>query len=239
MSKTVLLSGGFDPLHRGHLRMIQAAMNYGDVIVALNSDEWLMKKKGFVFMEWQERKEILEAIAGVHSVVRVIDADDTVCNTIEALCPDYFANGGDRLQSNTPELAVCHRIGCEPLFGIGGSKVNSSSSVARRNRVQRDWGSYEVMAEGNNYKIKLLHIAPGGETSLQSHQYRSELWQLLTGEVIAKVRQNSYLKNKAGEEIFVPQCAIHQLRNESDKPASVLETQLGTYLGEDDIQRYG
>ena len=132
---TVMVSGGFDPVHAGHIRMIRHAAQFGDVIVVANSDNWLFRKKGFVFMEWERRVEILNAIKGVVLVDSVDDADDTVCEAIRRLKPTYFANGGDRGKSNTPEQAVCEELGIELLWGIGGEeKLDSSSELARKVR---------------------------------------------------------------------------------------------------------
>jgi D-beta-D-heptose 7-phosphate kinase/D-beta-D-heptose 1-phosphate adenosyltransferase len=119
---TVMVSGGFDPVHAGHIRMIRHASEFGDVIVIANSDDWLFRKKGFVFMEYARRAEILDAIKGVILVDSVNDSDDTVCEAIQRLRPDYFANGGDRERSNTPEQQVCEELGVEMLWGIGGDK---------------------------------------------------------------------------------------------------------------------
>ena len=132
---TVMVSGGFDPVHAGHIRMIRHAAQFGDVIVVANSDNWLFRKKGFVFMEWERRVEILNAIKGVVLVDSVDDADDTVCEAIRRLKPTYFANGGDRGKYNTPEQAVCEELGIELLWGIGGEeKLDSSSELARKVR---------------------------------------------------------------------------------------------------------
>jgi len=132
---TVMVSGGFDPVHAGHIRMIRHAAQYGDVIVVANSDNWLFRKKGFVFMEWERRVEILNAIKGVVLVDSVDDTDDTVCEAIRRLKPTYFANGGDRGKSNTPEQAVCEELGIKLLWGIGGEeKLDSSSELARKAR---------------------------------------------------------------------------------------------------------
>ena len=132
---TVMVSGGFDPVHAGHIRMIRHAAQYGDVIVVANSDSWLFRKKGFVFMEWERRVEILNAIKGVVLVDSVDDSDDTVCEAIRRLKPTYFANGGDRGKSNTPEQSVCEELGIELLWGIGGEeKLDSSSELARKVR---------------------------------------------------------------------------------------------------------
>ena len=135
VTPTVLVSGGFDPVHAGHIRMIRHAAQYGDVIVVANSDNWLYRKKGFVFMEWERRVEILNAIKGVILVDSVDDSDGTVCEAIRRLKPTYFANGGDRGKSNTPEQAVCEELGVQLLWGIGGEeKLQSSSDLAKKVR---------------------------------------------------------------------------------------------------------
>ena len=134
-NKTVMVSGGFDPVHAGHIRMIRAAAKYGDVVVIANSDEWLFQKKGFVFMSFAQRCEILYAIKGVVLVDSVDDTDGTVCEAIRRLKPDYFANGGDRGRSNTPEQSVCEELGVELLWGVGGDdKLASSSDLVKNVR---------------------------------------------------------------------------------------------------------
>jgi len=125
---TVMVSGGFDPVHAGHIKMIRHAAQFGDVIVIANSDNWLYRKKGFVFMDFSQRKEILEAIKGVIIVDSVNDKDGTVCEAIRRHHPDFFANGGDRKRHNTPELDVCNELGIKLLWGIGGNKKIASSS---------------------------------------------------------------------------------------------------------------
>jgi len=130
---TIMVSGGFDPVHIGHIRMILEASTHADVIVVANSDDWLFRKKGFVFMEFEERAEILASIKGVIKVSGVDDSDNTVCEAIQRLKPDYFANGGDRGKDNTPEQALCDKMGVEMLWGIGGeNKANSSSTLVER-----------------------------------------------------------------------------------------------------------
>lgn len=131
--KTIMVSGGFDPVHVGHIRMILEASKYGDVIVVANSDDWLFRKKGFVFMEFDQRAEILSSIKGVIMVSGVDDSDGTVCEAIRRLKPDFFANGGDRKKHNTPEQSICEELGVEMLWAIGGDeKANSSSKLVKR-----------------------------------------------------------------------------------------------------------
>jgi len=132
---TVMVSGGFDPIHAGHIRMIRHAAQFGDVIVVANSDDWLYRKKGFIFMEWERRVEILNAIKGVILVDSVDDSDGTVCEAIKRLKPNFFANGGDRGRSNTPEQTVCEKLGIGLLWSIGGDeKLDSSSELAKKVR---------------------------------------------------------------------------------------------------------
>lgn len=125
----IALSGGFDPLHVGHVRMIEQAQAYGDVVVILNSDDWLRRKKGYVFMTWDQRCEILDALESVFLVMGVDDSDDTVCSALRDLRPDYFGNGGDRTRENTPEHELCRELGVEEIYGLGGGKVESSSNL--------------------------------------------------------------------------------------------------------------
>ena len=132
---SVLVSGGFDPLHVGHVCLIQEARRlYGRVFVALNSDQWLMRKKGYVFMPWQERYHVMLNVKGVYKVVTVDDADGTVCDAIARLKPTYFANGGDRDAPNLHESMLCERLGVKQVFGVGGAKIASSSALVARAR---------------------------------------------------------------------------------------------------------
>ena len=126
--KIVAVSGGFDPIHIGHTRMIQDARKLGNVIVFLNTDEWLKRKKGYVFMTWQERAEILLSIKGVKEVYSAMDEDNTVCEALRFYKPDVFANGGDRKPGMVPEYQVCEELGIEMAFSVGGDDKPQSSS---------------------------------------------------------------------------------------------------------------
>ena len=135
----VAVSGGFDPIHVGHVRMIQEAASMGSgVIVIANSDNWLMRKKGYVFMPYKERQEILYSIKGVVDVVEARDEDDTVCATLRKINPDIFANGGDRKQGNVPEYEVCRELGIEMRFGVGGSDKPQSSSWLVEKAIEKE-----------------------------------------------------------------------------------------------------
>lgn len=147
-NKTVMVSGGFDPLHIGHVQMIQEAARYGlpfhtdvfnQVVVALNSDEWLLRKKGYVFMPYQERANIMIAIKHVRIVTPIQDDDNTAIDAIRRIKPDHFANGGDRTKKNVPEQAICDALGVEMLWGVGGEdKPQSSSELVKRAMEQLD-----------------------------------------------------------------------------------------------------
>lgn len=134
--KTILCSGGFDPLHIGHLDLLDAAAAYGHVIVVLNSDDWLRRKKGYAVMCHADRTRILKALTVVTDVTPVNDADGTVCEALKRIRPDYFANGGDRPAGITvlspwaaKEHALCKEWGIEILVCVGGDKVRSSSQL--------------------------------------------------------------------------------------------------------------
>lgn len=124
----IAVSGGFDPVHIGHVRMIRDASRYGDVMVIVNSDDWLQRKKGYVFMPYKERAEIMGNIKGVTVVTSVDDSDGTVCQALRRHRPDAFANGGDRKTENTPEMDTCEELDIQMMWGIGGNNKPQSSS---------------------------------------------------------------------------------------------------------------
>ena len=129
--KTIVVSGGFDPLHVGHLRMMQEAAQHGKLTVIINSDEWLLRKKKYVFMPWEERAELILAYDFVDNVAKAKDDDRTVVASLKELNPDIFANGGDRENINTPEARYCKENNIEMLWGVGGGKIQSSSTMVK------------------------------------------------------------------------------------------------------------
>jgi len=153
-NKTIVISGGLDPIHVGHVKMIQAAAELGDVIVVLNSDDWLRRKKGYVFMPFKERSYVLQQIKGVDAVSAVDDSDGTVCEALERLKPDMFGNGGDRTSENTPEASVCNKLNIEMIWNLGGKKIQSSSGL-----VNTLFVSKPTKSEMNDFK-KLLEGTP-------------------------------------------------------------------------------
>ena len=134
----IILSGGFDPVHKGHIRMFKSAKNLGDVVVGLNSDEWLIRKKNKLFMSFSERKEILESIKFVDEVVGFNDDDDTACDLIKNInnkysekMEIYFGNGGDRTNQTTPEIEYCDKNSIGLIWDLGGGKIQSSSDLLK------------------------------------------------------------------------------------------------------------
>ncbi len=142
----VAVSGGFDPLHIGHVRLLNAAKKLGDKLgVILNNDNWLIAKKGFTFMQEQDRKEILESLRAVDEVILTAhkknDSDRSVCRELQNLRPDIFVNGGDRTpkdakkktSSLNPEISLCEKLGIKTVFNVGrGGKMRSSSELVKR-----------------------------------------------------------------------------------------------------------
>ncbi len=134
----VAVSGGFDPLHVGHVRLFEEAKRLGDeLVVILNNDNWLKKKKGYVFMKERERREILKALSVVDRVVitkhKRNDPDASVCDALLEIRPHMFANGGDRTRKNIPEVPLCKKIGCGMVFNVGrGGKIQSSSWLVEK-----------------------------------------------------------------------------------------------------------
>ena len=140
--KIIAVSGGFDPVHKGHVKMIEQAARQGGVLVIVNSDEWLQRKKGYVFMPWEERAYIMGNIKGVVAVTNVNDSDNTVCHALRRHKPDAFANGGDRKNNNTPEMKLCEELGIELLWNMGGDKIQSSSDLVENS--QKNKGVWSV-----------------------------------------------------------------------------------------------
>lgn len=215
--KRIAISGGFDPIHPGHIAMIEDAMKYGEVHIIVNSDEWLIRKKGFFFQPWIDRKKILEAYTPhIHAVD---DADGTVCEALRRIKPDLFGNGGDRGMKNTPELSVCDELGIEPVFELGGGKYSSSSALNAKQRITTRWGWYDVVLDMHAIKVKMIHLDAGQTLSLQRHSDRSEFFFMPNGEV---------RMNLPG--------VWHVLEAPKDHPLDVLEVQVGI-SAEEDIEK--
>ncbi len=237
----VTVSGYFDPLHIGHLEYLEKAKQLGTyLVVILNNNHQARLKKGKEFMDELERKKILESVIYVDEVFISIDKDRTVCESLRAVKPQIFANGGDRNNQEIPESAVCREYGIELVDGLG-TKIQSSSNLIGSARYleigNRPWGSYFVLEQREGYKVKRLLIHPKGRLSLQSHKKREEHWVVTNGT--AKITlDDKKLELKKGESITIPKQSKHRIENEGDSLLEIIEVQIGEYLGEDDITRY-
>jgi cytidyltransferase-like protein len=250
MKTIVVVSGGFDPVHSGHIKLIKEARLLGDMlIVGINSDEWLARKKGRAFMPWQERLCILNNLYSVDEVYTFDDEDGTACHLLQQVRAHYpearivFANGGDRTKENIPEMLV---PGIEFVFGVGGKdKANSSSWILeewKAPKTERPWGYYRVLHEVPGTKVKELTVDPGKSLSMQRHQLRAEYWIVSEGQcVVNSMMAGGYAlpptELKKHQEFKIPVAEWHQLTNPFDIPCKIVEIQYGPNCVEEDIER--
>ena len=250
MKRIVLVTGGFDPLHSGHIAYFKAAKQLGDIlVVGINSDAWLTRKKGAPFMPFQERMNIVKNIQGVDFVIEFNDDDGSAKLAIKLVKQTWpndqivFANGGDRTKENIPEMVYDD---VEFVFGVGGeNKMNSSSWILQEWKAPktiRHWGYYRVLHEVPGTKVKELTVDPGKSLSMQRHEYRSEYWHIASGScVVNSMTESGYQMPPAilKEHNFykVPKKEWHQLTNPFDVPCKVVEIQYGEQCTEEDIER--
>lgn len=248
--KIVLVTGGFDPLHSGHIEYFNAARELGDkLVVGINSDAWLERKKGRSFMPWNERATIISALHNVDRVINFNDDDNSATDAIRKVKELFvnhsiiFANGGDRHANNIPEMLIPDVLF---KFGIGGNnKANSSSWILdewKAPKIIRPWGYYRVLHEVSGMKVKELTINPGKQLSMQRHKLRSEYWIVSEGKAILNSRMpGGYslpaLKLVTHASYTIPKQDWHQLTNPFDIPCRIVEIQYGESCIEDDIER--
>jgi len=252
--RIVVVTGGFDPIHSGHISLFQEAKKLGDVlIVGLNSDLWLARKKGKPFMLWDERACVLENLEMVDHVIAFDDRDGTAIDAIKQAMIKYpnrkviFANGGDRTVENIPELEA-YRLddSVSFVFGIGGEdKKNSSSTLLKnysRPEVERPWGKYIILSHGEGFLTKEIIVNPKSSLSMQKHKDRSEHWVVVSGKIFINTINiaSDYEREKvlvAGQSAFIQKGDWHQLQNPTDTEVKIIETWIGDNLTELDIER--
>lgn len=255
MKTIVLVTGGFDPLHSGHIEYFKSAKALGDELwVGLNSDEWLTRKKGRPFMPIKERAAIIQELSVVDNIISFDDSDNTACGAIyktmatNGTVKIIFANGGDRTNTTTPEYKMYGNLpNIEFAFGVGGdNKMNSSSWILdewKAPKTQRSWGYYRVIHEYDKHtKVKELAVPPGGRLSMQKHKERSEHWFVAEGTATVYTLNTSSDLDDFGvftqhQSLHIPAGMWHQLANEHDVPLKLVEIQYGTNCVEEDIER--
>jgi cytidyltransferase-like protein len=250
MKKVVLVTGGFDPLHSGHIEYFKEAKKLGDIlVVGVNSDSWLTRKKGKPFLPIIERVAIIENLAMVDKCILFNDDDNTAIealNNIKLLYPNYeiiFANGGDRTSNNIPEMSVND---VKFVFGVGGAdKKNSSSWILqewKELKTERPWGSYRVIYNYDGTKVKELTVMPGKSLTMQRHKFRSEHWHVVEGmcEVGRRMDSGYNLPTRLltkHQTVDIENQEWHQLHNPYNTPCRIIEIQYGAYCEEEDIER--
>ena len=252
MKRIVLATGGFDPAHSGHVAYLEAAKKLGDIlIVGLNSDEWLIRKKGRAFMPFSEREAVLRSMRCVDEVIKFDDSDNSAKMAIHHVRRLYphdhiiFANGGDRTKQNIPEMDVLD-LNLRFDFGVGGNnKANSSSWILeewKAPKTPRAWGHYRVLHEVPGTKVKELTVMPGQRLSMQRHHDRAEHWHVAQGTATVYTINRKSDQELLGEfaqfqHIHIAREEWHQLCNETDQPLRVVEIQYGVNCIEEDIER--
>ncbi len=255
MKKIVIVTGGFDPVHSGHIAYIQEARKLGDIlIVGANSDEWLRRKKGQEFMPWHERASILSSLKDVDRVINFDDSDGSAKDAIRKVRQIYptdqiiFANGGDRTNANIPEMEMLgEMLHLQFEFGVGGEhKMNSSSWILQEwkaPKTERQWGYWRVLHEqGKEVKLKELTVEPGKKLSMQRHKDRAEHWFVSEGTATVYTINRSTDAELLGtfnkfDHIHIRRTEWHQLCNETDQSLKIIEIQYGENCVEEDIER--
>lgn len=252
-NKTIVLAtGGFDPVHSGHIAYLKAARELGDIlVVGVNSDAWLARKKGAAFMPLRERTQILRNLVGVDFVIDFDDSDGSARHAIWMVRQSYpqnkiiFANGGDRTDQNIPEMDIADDD-VKFVFGIGGfNKANSSSWILQEwkaPKTERSWGYYRVLHEVPGTKVKELTINPGSSISMQRHFERAEYWHVSSGSVLVHSQTESGYQLptttlNTHDNYKVAVTDWHRISNPYDIPATIVEIQYGSRCEEEDIER--
>jgi cytidyltransferase-like protein len=252
MKTIVLVTGGFDPLHSGHIAYFKAAKELGDtLVVGLNSDDWLVRKKGQAFMPSSERVTIIENLKMVDHCLLFDDSDGSAkeaIRNVRKLFPNdriIFANGGDRTADNIPEMGITDN-NLIFRFGVGGEdKKNSSSWILQEwkaPKTERLWGYYRILHELPGMKVKELTVDAGKRLSMQRHKKRSEFWIVSEGQAdVDRAMASGYslpsVKLQKHDQLDIYADEWHQLINNTNQPLKIVEIQYGEDCIEEDIER--
>jgi cytidyltransferase-like protein len=245
INRVVLVTGGFDPLHSGHIEYFKSAKALGNIlVVGVNSDSWLERKKGRAFMPSTERVTIIQNLKVVDHCILFDDSDGSAreaIRNVKMLYPNsqiIFANGGDRTADNIPEMT---EPDVEFVFGVGGeNKLNSSSWILeewKAPKTIRSWGYYRVLHDVSGAKVKELTINPGKSLSLQRHQHRSEYWLVTQGRCCVYDGNSIEERLSRHDTIEVLPNHWHRLSNPYQEPCRIVELQYGARCSEEDIER--
>jgi cytidyltransferase-like protein len=250
--KIILVTGGFDPLHSGHIEYIKSARQLGRVVVGVNSDAWLARKKGQAFMPLQERLNIINNLKDVMVAIDFDDSNGSAKDAIKKVRKLFskdtivFANGGDRTKENIPEMNI-DDTNIEFLFGVGGeNKINSSSWILKKwsqQKVYRNWGHYTTYFENNthNVKLKRLVLNTNQSISMQKHFKRNELWFVENGQGVVYTQKDGVKQEVQqlgiDDTIKIGVGEWHQLKNTGTQPLIIVEIQYGDLCVENDIER--
>jgi len=256
--RVVLVTGGFDPLHSGHLAYFNAAKALGDtLVVGINSDSWLKRKKGRSFYTWDERFQLIKNLEMVDYVIEFNDDENNSINAIKQTIQTFpsakiiFANGGDRTSENIPEMGLLddeqYKENLEFIFSVGGdNKMNSSSWILeewKAPKTTRAWGYYRVLHEqGKEIKVKELTVGAKTCLSMQKHKDRAEHWFVAEGTATVYTLNAGTDMDLVGnynkfESLHINKEQWHKLCNETDQPLRVIEIQYGENCIEEDIER--
>jgi cytidyltransferase-like protein len=219
--KKIAVTGYFDPLHKGHLRLFEEAKKLADhLIVILNNDKQAQLKKGKAFMSLDNRKAVLEALDYVDEVFVSVDDDLTVCKSLEAVNPDILARGTYKFEHKLPEKEVCDWLNIQVVYPLGKDIESYTKLEYLTQENIRPWGEYVTVEKTRIFKVK-----PGKRISLHYHNGHDEFWRIIRGEGVMTIGEES-MKVKVGDSFNVMRGVVHRIEA-GDEGVEFLELATG------------